>query len=228
MDRRGFLVVAGAALLGPDALGRSLGGTPVALVTADLESRIAAVELSTGKRLASIRTMPGPRSIQTVGNAAVVAHTAHGAVSIVDGATLSVRRVLRDFSEPRYAAGLHGRFAFVTDSALGRLVVVDVVRGQVVGRIELGGPARHVTVDARRGVVWAALGTKASRIAVVDVSAPAHPRLLGRIRPPFLAHDVGFAPDGDASGSRPAAVDGRRSSTDVLSARSRCSTRARP
>ena len=44
--------------------------------------------------------------------------------------------------------------------------------------------------------MWVALGRKAERLAIVDVSAPAHPRLLGTIRPPFLAHDVGWAPDG--------------------------------
>src|SRR5262249_54247648 len=36
----------------------------------------------------------------------------------------------------------------------------------------------------------------AREIAVVDVSHPARPGLVRRFRPPFLAHDVGFAPDG--------------------------------
>ena len=31
---------------------------------------------------------------------------------------------------------------------------------------------------------------------MVDVSRPARPRLVRRFEPPFLAHDVGFAPDG--------------------------------
>ncbi len=46
----------------------------------------------------------------------------------------------------------------------------------------------------RDGAVWAALGTKADRFAIVDVRDRAKPRLLGRIRPWFLAHDVGFVP----------------------------------
>jgi DNA-binding beta-propeller fold protein YncE len=197
VDRRGFIVAATAFVLSPEALARSLGGTPVALVTADLEARIVAVELGSGRRLKTIRTLPDPRSIQTVGNVAVVAHTARGAVTLVDGPTLAVRRVLRDFSEPRYGAGSpDGRYAFMTDSGLGGLVVIDVLRGRVVGRLALGGPARHVSVARTGRHLWTALGTAADRIAVVDVREPTRPRLLGRIRPSFLAHDVAFAPGG--------------------------------
>jgi len=176
MDRRGFLCAATALMLTPDAFARSLGGTPVALVTADLESRIVAVELKNGRRVATIRTLPGPRSIQTVGNVAVVAHTGEGALTIIDGGTLAIRRVLRGFSQPRYTAGSpEGRYAYVTDSGFGGLVVVDVVRGRVVGRI----------------------------------------------RPAFLAHDVGFAPGGKlvwvTSGERrEAAILDRRTGRTVV------------
>jgi DNA-binding beta-propeller fold protein YncE len=196
VDRRAFLTAATALVIAPEAVARSLGGTPVALVTADLESRIAVVHLTTGERLPSIPTRPGPRSIERVGQTAVVAHTTEGALSIIDTRTLRVRRVLHDFSEPRYtAASVEGRYAFVTDSGRGELVVVDVVRGRIVRRLALGGPARHVSADSS-GRLWTALGTKASRIAIVDARDPLQPRLLGRIRAPFLAHDVGFAPFG--------------------------------
>jgi DNA-binding beta-propeller fold protein YncE len=197
MKRSEFLAAGLGLVLAPEALARSLGGTPVALVTADLESRIVAVELKTGRRLATIRTLPDPRSIQSIGNVAVVAHTAGGALTLVDGARLEVRRVIRGLSEPRYAAGSpDGRYAYVTDSGFGGLVVVDIVRGRVVGRVALGGPARHVSVDRSGRHLWAALGTKADRIAILDVRDPGHPKFLGRIRPSFLAHDVGFAPGG--------------------------------
>lgn len=222
MDRRGFLCAATALMLAPDSLARSLGGTPVALVTADLESRIVAVELSTGRRLATIQTLADPRSIQSVGNIAVVAHTASGALTLVDGARLEVRRVIRGLSEPRYAAGSpDGRHAYVTDSGLGGIVVVDVVRGRVVGRLELGGPARHVSVDPTSRLLWTALGTKADRIAIVDVRDVERPRLLGHIRPAFLAHDVGFAPGGDrvwvtSGDKREAAIFNRRTGRAVV------------
>jgi DNA-binding beta-propeller fold protein YncE len=195
MKRREFLLAAAALpWTARDALA---GGTPVALVTADTQSRIAVVELSTGRVLRSIRTPAGPRSIQTVGNSGIVCHTAHGVVSLIDGPTLRVRRVIRGFAEPRYvAAGRDGRHAFVSDSARAEVVAVDVVRGRIVGRADVGGPARHITVDPAGRILWISLGSKADVVAIVDVSRPTAPRLLHRVGPPFLAHDVGFTPAG--------------------------------
>jgi hypothetical protein len=196
MNRREFVVAAAGLALAPRALARGVGGAPVALVTADLESRIVAVNLSTGNVLRSIPTPRGPRSIQAVGATAVVAHTALGAVSIVDGRTLQVTKVLRDFDEPRYtASSLDGGHAFVTDSGSRSVVVVDVLRGRVLRRLAVGGLARHISVDRAGRRLWIALGTKASRIAVVDVLDELRPRLLGTVKAPFLAHDVGFARD---------------------------------
>jgi hypothetical protein len=195
VDRRSFLVSAAALALAPDALARTLGGTPTGLVTADLESHVVAVYLPHGEILKEIPTRAGPRSIQTVGNAALVAHTADGTLSIIDGPKLRVRRVLGGFGAPRYTAAANdGRHAFVTDSERDELVVVDVVEGRVAARVGVGGPARHVTYVAARKEVWTSLGSKAERIAVVDVSRLARPRLVRRFTPPFLSHDVGLGP----------------------------------
>jgi DNA-binding beta-propeller fold protein YncE len=196
VNRRQFVLAAAAApfaLRTPDAWA---GGTPVALVTADTQAHVAAVDLATGVVLRRIRTLAGPRSIEDVGGAiAVVAHTTGGAVSLVDGRTLEVRRVLRSFSVPRYtAAHPDGRHAFVTDSARGDVTALDVLRGRVVGRVAVGGPARHISIDATGKRLWVALGTKAELVAIVDVTRPARPRLIRRFAPPFRAHDVGFAP----------------------------------
>jgi DNA-binding beta-propeller fold protein YncE len=196
MDRRTFVVAAAGLVLAPRAFARRFGGTPLALVTADLEARIVAVSLATGTLLRSIPTTRGPRSIQPVGRKVVVAHTSLGAVSLVDGGRLEVDGVLHDFDEPRYtASALDGRYAFVTDSGSRTLVVVDALRGRVVRRLAVGGPARHISVDRGGRRLWIALGTKAPRIAVVDIADAVRPRLLGAIKPPFLAHDVGFARD---------------------------------
>ena len=197
MNRREFLV--GAATL-PFALRWTAvahaGGNPIVLVTADLESRVVAVELGSGRIVRSIRTAAGPRSIQDVGGrVAVVAHTKSGAVTLIDGPSLAVRRVLHGFREPRYTATF-GNYAFVTDSRTGDVVSIDVERGRVLGRVSLDGPSRHITLHPSGRTLWVALGFSADRIAVVDVSQPERPRLKRYLSPPFHAQDVGFSPNG--------------------------------
>ena len=194
VDRRAFLASAAAAALVPRA---AAAAGPIVLVTADLEARLVAVDLRRGRVVRRIRTLPFPRSIETVGTTAVVAHSELGAVSLVQGPSLAVARVLRGFGEPRYtAAHPDGRHAYVTDAARGEVVALDVVRGRVLGRARVGPRARHVTIDPRGRTLWVALGSKAEEIAVVDVSERARPRLVRRFRPPFLAHDVAWTPDG--------------------------------
>jgi DNA-binding beta-propeller fold protein YncE len=196
VNRREF-VVAAAAL--PFSLRASLaraGGNAVALVTADLEARVAVVELFSGRIIRSIPTLAGPRSVQdSNGRIAVVAHTDVGAVTLINGPSLTIRRVLRDFSEPRYTA-TRGRYAFVTDSKTCDVVAVDLARPRTLGRVTLDGPSRHITLDPTGRTLWVALGFSAERIAIVDVSRPERPRLRRYLRPPFHAHDVAFTPDG--------------------------------
>src|SRR5438093_10232609 len=157
MDRRKFLASAAAA---PFVLRRAALARPeaLALVTADLESRLVAVRLSTGAVHSTISTLDSPRSIETVGRRAAVAHTDIGVVSIVDGSSLSVVHVLRGFGEPRYtAAHPDGRHAYVTDAARGEVVALDVLRRRVLGRT-LGGPRpRHVTLPPAGRTPWGPL-----------------------------------------------------------------------
>jgi DNA-binding beta-propeller fold protein YncE len=196
MDRREFVLAAATLPLALRTPSARAGGTPLVLVTADTQAHVAVVDPASGRIVRRIETLPGPRSIESVGDVvAVVAHTARGTLSLVDARTLEVRRVLGGLREPRYAAAHPaGRFAFVTDSAAREVVAVDVVRGRIVGRVGVGGPARHVSIDRRGRTLWVALGTKAERVAVVDVSRPTRPRVIARIAPPFLAHDVALPP----------------------------------
>jgi DNA-binding beta-propeller fold protein YncE len=196
MDRRQFVVGAAGLALAPRAFAGSLSRRPVAFVTADLESRLVVVDLATGRVLRYVTTRPGPSSIETVGEMAVVAHSTDGVVSVVDPWKFEVRHVLR-VERPRYtAAHPAGRFAFVTDESSGDVLTIDVMRGRIVGRAFAGPRARHLTISPSGLHLWVALGSSAREIAVVDVSRPAHPRLVRRFRPPFLAHDVGWSPDG--------------------------------
>ena len=197
MDRRAFVTGAAALVLAPRALARVGGSAAVALVTADLESRLVAVDLETGRVRRHVRTLPSPRSIEAVGNTAVVAHSELGLLSLVEGRTLAVTHVLRGFGEPRYtAAHPDGRHAYVTDAVRGELVALDVLGARVLARIRVGARARHVGIDPSGHRLWVALGSKAKELAIVDVRRRARPRLVGRLRPPFLAHDVGWAPGG--------------------------------
>jgi hypothetical protein len=198
MDRRAFIAGAATLVAAPGALARLAGGTEVALVTADEEARLVAVDLVSGRLRRYVRTLAKPRSIEAVGPMAVVAHSELGAVSLVRAAALRVEHVLTGFGEPRYTAGHpDGRHAYVTDARRGEVVTLDVVRGVVLARVSVGALARHITIDPRGRRLWVALGAKAQEIAVVDVSRRARPRLVRRFEPPFLAHDVGWTPGGN-------------------------------
>jgi 6-phosphogluconolactonase (cycloisomerase 2 family) len=196
MDRRAFIAGAASLVVAPRALARVGSGLEVALVTADEEARLVAVALATGRVHRYVRTLPRPRSIEAVGPMVVVAHSEIGALTLVRSSSLAVEHVLRGLGEPRYTAGHpDGRHAYVTDAKHGEVVALDVLRGRVLAREDVGALARHITIDPTGRRLWIALGTKAEQIAVVDVSRRARPRLLRRFRPPFLAHDVGWAPD---------------------------------
>jgi hypothetical protein len=213
MNRRELLAAAAAAPLAlaiPEAASaRRGGGTAMAFVTADTESHVVALDLDTRRLQKRIETLPGPRSIEAAFMTwAVVAHTASGRVSILHAPTLAVRHVLRSFREPRYTA-VHpthypadndaaGRpIAYVTDSARHEVVTVDVVRGRVLWRTAVPGPARHITASPDGAALWTALGTTAERVAVLDIGDPRRPRLVRTLTPPFLAHDVVFAADAE-------------------------------
>lgn len=213
MNRRAFLAAAVAAPAALVAAPRSplaarVGGGAVALVTADLEAHLVAIDLSTGRVVERIRTEPGPRSIESSPfGTAVVAHTTRGRISIVDVATLTVRGVIADLGEPRYTA-VHPAdpLAYVTDSRGHEVVTIDLARRTIVGRTPVPGPARHLSLSPDGRVLWTALGTKADRVAILDLADARAPRVVRTITPPFLAHDVVFAPDGAhvwvTSGSR--------------------------
>ncbi|MFL5951918.1 MAG: YncE family protein, partial [Gaiellaceae bacterium] len=190
MNRRDFLAAAAAA---PIALRSGTQRAQLALVTADTEAAVVVVDPFAGRVVRRIATRPDPRSIERVGETAVLAHTAIGEVSLLRG--LAVQDVVRGFGEPRYtAASPDGRYAYVTDSGRADLAVVDVLRARVVARLHLGGWPRHLSIDAAGRTLWVALGTAARELAVVDVARPLQPRHVGSIRPAFPLHDVGFVP----------------------------------
>ncbi len=180
----------------PEALARELSGRRLALVTADLESSIVALDLSTGRIFRRLRTAADPRSIESLGAGALVAHTALGRLTHID-ARLRVREVDGSFDEPRYTAvATSHRWAYVSDSGRREIGVVDAAALRVVARVRVPGAVRHLSLDRGGRRLWAVLGNVSPTVAVLDTSRPHAPRLLGTIRPPFAAHDVGFTPGG--------------------------------
>src|SRR5205823_341535 len=186
MDRRSFLLGASSLALAPRLLARLPSSKELALVTADEEARLVAVELASGRVQRYVKTLPKPRSIESVGGMAVVAHSEIGAITIVRGRTLAVAHVLHGFGEPRYTAGHpDGRHAYVSDAARCEVVALDVLEGRVLGRARVGNRARHVTIDPSGTTLWVALGAKAKRVAVVDVRHCSQPGFRSLITPPF-------------------------------------------
>ncbi|HUQ22924.1 MAG TPA: hypothetical protein VM049_07895 [Gaiellaceae bacterium] len=199
MDRREFLAAAATPLLlgVAPALARPAGGLPLALVTADLESSVIAVELPGGRVYRRLRTPADPRSIESVGGiGAIVAHTSSGRVSLIDS-SLRVRPIRGPFGAPRYTAVSDDlRHAYVTDSERREVAIVDLRARRVVRRVPVGGPARHVTLDVLGRRLWVVLGSKSAEVAIVGLDHPGGPRVVDRVTPPFLAHDVGYEPHG--------------------------------
>jgi DNA-binding beta-propeller fold protein YncE len=195
--RRGLL--AAPVLLTPPAALATGGRAPLALVTADAEAHVAVVALTGRLRVVQrLRTVEGPRSIQAGrGGVAIVGHADAGAISLVAGRPLHVRRVLRGFGSPRYTAfAPGGAVAYVSDSAHGEVAVVDMRAARVVRRVAVGDGARHLGLSPDGRTLWVALGSSAARIAVLDVRDPRRPRLTAHVTPPFPAHDVAFSPSG--------------------------------
>jgi DNA-binding beta-propeller fold protein YncE len=203
MNRRELLIAAAAApvalTLPSSARASSRGGTPLALVTADSEDRILVVRLGDMRVVRSLAVPHEPHGIEAVDllSTALVMSNESGTVTVLDATVPKVRGVLEGFSGPRYAAGApRGRFAYVSDDLAGEVVAIDVRAARVVGRVEVGRGARHISISPDGTRVITSLGSRAPRLALVDVANPRRPRLVRTFPADDLAHDVGFTPDG--------------------------------
>jgi DNA-binding beta-propeller fold protein YncE len=194
------IILVAVLVLTSSAPARQTGGTFVALVTAEQQNELIAVELSTGKTLRRVKLAADPQNVAALAGRSytvVVPSPRAGAVTLLDWKTLKKRKVLRGFGAPHLAAiAPSGKWAYVTDDPRGELVVIALGTRRVVGRVFVGIGAHHLTIGPLGRRMWIALGERASQIAIVDLSRPSRPRLLRRFSPRFIAHDVTFSPEG--------------------------------
>ncbi len=121
----------------------------------------------------------------------------HGTVTLLGWHTRDRSRTLHGFVEPEVAAiAPDDRYAYISDAGSGRLVVIDLKRRAIVGKVFVGVQAHHLdfSPDGRR--LWVALGETATTIVRLDTTNLARPRVVGRIHPRMTAHGIEFSPDG--------------------------------
>ena len=149
----------------------------MALVTADLESHLVAVDADSGRVLKRISTSPGPRSVECE-RLRTGPRRPYGVRQAQPRrrARLEVVAEIGGLREPRYTA-MHPAepLAYVSDSRRQSVVVVDLARHIIVGHAAVPGPARHLSLSPDGKLLWVALGSKAARIAILDAADPRRP-----------------------------------------------------
>jgi DNA-binding beta-propeller fold protein YncE len=192
MKRLLFLL---AVLFVPTSNAAELGGEPVALVTAEAQNQLIAVDSSSGRILRRLTMPADPQNVEANDHTAIVVSTRGRAVTLVDTQRLAVTRVFRGFGSPHIAAiSPGGDYAYVTDDSRGQLVVIGLARKRILDRVFVGFGAHHMAFRPHHHELWIVLGERARSIHIVDTSDPAHPRGRGFFSPPGgLMHDLAFA-----------------------------------
>ena len=211
------LVLAGSALLPASPAGAAVGGRPVALVTAETANELVVVSLGPhGGRVLRRVHLAGALMVAAPPRGPAVVVSTDGTVTLLAWHSLRPVKVFHGFRSPKVAAiAPGGRFAYVTDERTGDLSVIDLARRKIVDRVFVGLRAHHLGISPLAQQIWVALGETATTIVRLDASNPRKPRVIGRFRPRFGAHDVAFAPDGKTvlitspSGSTVAAYSAR-------------------
>ena len=207
-----------AVLAVPASHAARLGGEPVALVTAETQNQLVAVDLPSGRILKRLPMPADPQNVETNATFAVVVSPRAGAVTLVGTRRLRVLKVLRGFSSPHIALIVpEHEIAYVTDDARGQLAVIDLRRRRVTRKVFVGFGAHHMAISRDWTRLWIALGERARSITVLDTTLPGAPRMIGHVDPGGEAHDLGFSPNG----TRVWVTYDDRSSVAVFDAQSR-------
>jgi len=170
-----------------------------ALATDETENRLLVVDLPRGRvaRRVSLPADPEDIAATASGGVVVVVSAAAGEVTVLDRPSLHRLKTFGGFDRPHIAAiSPDGRHAYITDDASGTLTAIRLHDMRVTSTVRVGAGAHHLTFSPDQRRLWVALGESASRISILDVGNPDHPRLIGRFSPGFRAHDLSFSPDG--------------------------------
>ncbi len=197
--RLALLALLVAAVIGAApaaAPAQMLGGTPVAIVTAETENEVLAVSLADGRVLRRVH-LHEPRTVVAQPAGPVVVVSPSGTVALLAPRTLRPLHVFRAFTSPQLAAiAPDGEWIYVTDAATGDVSVIEESTLRIVRRVFVGRGAHHLAFSPDEQRVWVALGERARTIVVLDTSNPKRPRVLRRLHPRDTVHDLAFAPDG--------------------------------
>ncbi len=184
---RKLALLAVALLVVPAASASSSADRPVALVTAETANEVLAVSLGPhGGRILKRVHLDDPLMIAAPLHGPAVVVDPHGTVTLLDWHSLRPIKVFHGFRTPEVATIAPGdRYAYVADGGSGDLVVIDLVRRKVVGRVHVGAGAHHLAFspDGRR--LWIALSEVARTVVRLDTSNLRKPRIVGRVQPPF-------------------------------------------
>jgi WD40 repeat protein len=191
--KRVLPVLAAAALLAPASQARISSGKVYALVTAETLNQLVVVQ--SGRVIKRLPMPAEPENVEAFPNeTAVVVSTRAGAVTVLDTRRLQIRRVLGGFDSPHIAAfSPNGTLIYVTDDGRGELAVI---RNRVLDKVFVGFGAHHIAVGPKGRRLWIALGERARSISIVNTANPRRPKVVGRVDPHGLAHDLAFTPDG--------------------------------
>lgn len=171
--------------------------SPEAIVAAESENRLVLVNLRSGRVIRGVPLPADPEYIAADRRVIVAVSAGAGAVTVLARSSLRRIREVTGFGSPHIPLISPSRaYAYVTDDARGTLTTIRLNDDQVTSTIFVGAGAHHISISPDGRALWIALGQSASRIAVVNSSDPARPRLVGSFEPGFLAHAVVFTPDG--------------------------------
>jgi serine/threonine-protein kinase len=169
---------------------------PIALVTAETENRLLAVDLRTGRVIRRERMPRDPENV-VAGGVAVVVSAASGTVTVLDPRSGHRYHEVSGFDSPHIPALVPGGdYAYVTDDAAGTLTAIGLTAGRRVATVAVGAGAHHLAFSPNGRRLMVALGESARTIVVLNTSDAARPRVIGRLHPGFSVHDLSYSPDG--------------------------------